>query len=297
VRALGPLTALLSDVSRLTSVGRDELIWLVRRDREMEIELSLVDVGALLADSLWSNKTAVLASATIPDSLPDALGLSETAEILRLPSPFDYAQQALLYVPDNFPTRTSDNAEAAIIDELVALITAAGGRTLALFTNRTVMHRVADAVESRIDTPVLRQDTLSRARLLEKFRDDEASSLFAVTSYWQGVDVPGASLSLVTIDRLPFTRPDDPLSLARRERHGDRAFYEVDVPRAAMLLAQGWDGSIRSQSDRGVVAVLDTRLATASYRSQLLRRLPPLKRTRTRDDVVAFLAAMNDARA
>jgi ATP-dependent DNA helicase DinG len=169
------------------------------------------------------------------------------------------------------------------------LIAAAGGRTLALFTNRTVMRRVADVVRERVTTPILVQDTLSRARLIERFREDPAASLFAVTSYWQGVDVPGSSLSLVTIDRLPFARPDDPLSQARRERAGERAFYDVDVPRAAMLLAQGVGRLIRHTSDRGVVAVLDTRLATASYRSRLLDRLPPMHRTRDKDFVVSFL--------
>ena len=155
------------------------------------------------------------------------------------------------------------------------------------------MNRVAEAVEGRVTTPVLVQGTLSRARIIEQFRDDAAASLFAVTSFWQGIDVPGHSLSLVTIDRLPFSVPNDPLAEARRSR-SQRPFYEVDLPRAAMLLAQGVGRLIRTSSDRGVVAVLDTRLAEASYRSALFRKLPPMKRTRDKQVVTAFLQQLRD---
>lgn len=293
LRALGPAVHLANDLTRLADVSSDELLWLTRRDREVDLELSLVDVGPKLRQELWPAVTAVLTSATIPDTLIRDLGLDGLADDVRVPSPFDYATHSLLYVPDHLPDRKSDDAEDAIADELVDLITAAGGRTLALFTNRTVMRRVAEKVESRISTPVLVQDTLSRQRLITLFREEDAASLFAVTSYWQGVDVPGTSLALVTIDRLPFARPDDPLSQARRDRAGDRAFYDVDVPRASMLLAQGVGRLIRSSSDEGVVAVLDTRLATASYRSMMLKRLPPMKRTRTKAEVLEFLRRLN----
>lgn len=294
LRAQGPAVHLANDLSRLRTVSSDELLWLTRRDREIDLELSLVDVGPRLREELWATLTAVLTSATIPANLTRDLGLEGAAEEMRVASPFDYPNHALLYVPDDFPVRTDETAEAAIAEELIALIGAAGGRTLALFTNRAVMKRVAEVVSARVTTPVLVQDTLSRGRLIARFRDEHAASLFAVTSYWQGVDVPGHSLSLVTIDRLPFSRPDDPLSQARRDRAGDRAFYDVDVPRAAMLLAQGVGRLIRTSSDRGVVAVLDTRLATASYRSRLLSRLPPMRRTRSRDEVTSFLAHIND---
>jgi ATP-dependent DNA helicase DinG len=292
LRALGPAVHLSNDLTRLSSIASGELLWL-SPDREVSIELSLIDVGPRLTNELWPNVTGVFTSATIPDNLPSRVGLGELATVERVPSPFDYQTHGLLYVPHNMPARTDDAAEVVIVDELVALIAAAGGRTLALFTNRSVMHRVADAVTPRISTPVLVQDSLSRARLLSAFRDDESSSLFAVTSYWQGVDVPGASLSMVTIDRLPFARPDDPLNQARRERAGDRAFTDVDLPRAAMLLAQGVGRLIRTTEDRGVVAVLDTRLATATYRHRLLARLPPMRRTRSREDVVAFLRTIS----
>ncbi len=292
-RALGPTVHLANDVARMREVALDELVYLTRRDKDVDLELSLVDVGPRLRKDLWPTVTGVLTSATIPENLVHDLGLAGECEELRVPSPFDYPAHSLLYVPDHLPTRTDEGAEAAIVEEIADLVRAAGGRTLALFTNRAVMRRVAESVREKVTTTVLIQDTLSRARLIERFAAEPEASLFAVTSYWQGVDVPGHSLSLVTIDRLPFSRPDDPLSQARRERAGDRAFYEVDVPRAAMLLAQGVGRLIRTTSDRGVVAVLDTRLATASYRSRLLRRLPPMKRTRDKAEVTSFLRAID----
>ena len=285
LRTLGPALHLGNDLVRLRGVGEGELIYLTRREREVEIELSLIDVGPRLAEDLWPGVTAVLTSATIPDSLGASLGLDAPLE--RVESPFDYREHAVLYVP-HLPARNDPSCEAAIIDELVALITAAGGRTLALFTNRSVMNRVADAVAERLATPVLVQGTLSRQRLIAEFRDSVSASLFAVTSFWQGVDVPGHSLSLVTIDRLPFRVPGDPLAEARRERAAN-PFYDVDLPRAAMLLAQGVGRLIRSATDRGVVAVLDTRLAEANYRGALFQKLPPMRRTRDRPFVEAFL--------
>ncbi|MEO9181334.1 MAG: ATP-dependent DNA helicase, partial [Acidimicrobiales bacterium] len=267
IRALGPAIHLANDLARVNRVRDGELLFLSKRDREVDVEISLVDVGPRLRDDLWGSVTAILTSATIPDTLPKSLGLDATA-IEHFESPFDYQANSLLYVPGGFPGRNEPNAEAAIIEELVELITAAGGRTLALFTNRAVMNRVAEAVEPRLDTDVLVQGTLSRQRIIEEFRNNAAASLFAVTSFWQGIDVPGHSLSLVTIDRLPFAVPNDPLAEARRAK-SERPFYEVDLPRATMLLAQGVGRLIRNNTDRGVVAVLDTRLAQSSYRSAM----------------------------
>ena len=289
-RALGPAIHLAGDLARLTQVGEDELVFLSRRDREIDVELSLVEVGPRLASELWGAVTGVLTSATLPPGLPARLGLAGARRI-EVASPFDYRGHALLYVPRDFPGRNEPGAEAAIVDELVTLVTAAGGRTLALFTNRAVMNRVAEAVAARVATEVLVQGTLSRARLIEEFRASAEASLFAVTSFWQGVDVPGHSLSLVTIDRLPFSVPGDPLAEARRERAAN-PFNEVDLPRVAMLLAQGVGRLIRTSEDRGVVAVLDTRLAEANYRGRIFPQLPPMRRTRDRAEVLAFLAGL-----
>jgi ATP-dependent DNA helicase DinG len=287
LRALGPAIHLANDLERVNNVKDTELLYLARRDREIDVEISLVDVGPRLRSDLWPHVTGILTSATIPDTLAKNLGLDGVVTE-HVASPFNYAENGLLYVPDRFPERNDPSAESAIVEELVGLITAAGGRTLALFTNRSVMMRVAEAVAPRLDTEVLVQGSFSRARLIEAFRDSHEASLFAVTSFWQGIDVPGHSLSLVTIDRLPFSVPNDPLAEARRER-ADHPFFEVDLPRATMLLAQGVGRLIRTKDDRGVVAVLDTRLASARYRSVMFKKLPPMKRTRDRDAVHEFL--------
>jgi ATP-dependent DNA helicase DinG len=287
LRALGPAIHLANDLERVNNVKDTELLYLARRDREIDVEISLVDVGPRLRSDLWPNVTGILTSATIPDTLAKNLGLDGIVTE-HVASPFNYADNGLLYVPEKFPERNDPSAEAAIVEELVGLIGAAGGRTLALFTNRSVMMRVAEAVAPRLDTEVLVQGSFSRARLIEAFRESHEASLFAVTSFWQGIDVPGHSLSLVTIDRLPFSVPNDPLAEARRER-ADHPFFEVDLPRATMLLAQGVGRLIRNKDDRGVVAVLDTRLASARYRSVMFKKLPPMKRTRDREQVHEFL--------
>ncbi len=291
-RALGPMVHLLNDLIRVRGVKSGELLFLVKGEREVRLEISLIEVGERLAEELWSNVSAVLTSATIPINLPRELGLPEKVEVQRLPSPFNYEQNGLLYVPEGFPDRRDDEAAInAIIEELVTLITAAGGRTLALFTNRTVMQRVASAVAPRIETEVLVQYTKSRQRIIEEFRHSPEASLFAVTSFWQGIDVPGHSLSLVTIDRLPFTVPGEPLAEARRER-SENPFMGVDLPRATMLLAQGVGRLIRTATDKGVVAVFDTRLAEARYRGMMFKALPPMKRTRDRREVINFLKTL-----
>ncbi|CAB4782520.1 MAG: hypothetical protein F2729_03210 [Actinobacteria bacterium] len=291
IRANQAVTHLLGDLDRIQKLGADELIWISREGNEAIINLSLITVGELLRDSLWPSITAIFTSATIPDTLAKNLGLpADNTDKLTVSSPFNYPENSLLYVAKHLPDRKDElQYTPAMLEELVHLINAAGGRTLALFTNKKYMEATAAEVAKRIKTPVLVQGSRAKATLLEKFRDDESASLFAVASFWQGVDVPGKSLSLVTIDRLPFQPPTDPVGKARRERAGDRGFYEVDLPRATMMLAQGVGRLIRSAEDRGVVAVFDNRLATASYRHQILKRLPPMKRTIDRTEAEAFL--------
>ena len=147
-------------------------------------------------------------------------------------------------------------------------------------------------LRAEVDFPILAQGDMPKARLLDAFSSEHASCLFATMSFWQGVDVPGPTFSLVALDRLPFPAPTTRCSQARRERAGDGAFRVVDLPRAAMLLAQGAGRLIRTTDDRGVVAVLDSRLATAGYRRELLAGLPPMRRTIDHDEVVAFLEAL-----
>jgi ATP-dependent DNA helicase DinG len=151
------------------------------------------------------------------------------------------------------------------------------------------MTATCDRLRPLLSFPIYAQGDLPKPKLLEAFSNDEAACLFATVSFWQGVDVPGRTLTLVAVDRLPFARPDDPLVQARRDRAGERAFSLVDLPRAATLLAQGAGRLIRSADDTGVVAVLDRRLATASYGRILRASLPPMRWTTDRRTVVGFL--------
>jgi len=258
------------------------------------LEIAPLDVGPLLRDGVWADKVAVLTSATIPTSLPIRLGLpAARTDVADVGSPFDYATQALLYCAMHLPDPRADGYRAAVHDELAALITAAGGRTLALFTSYKAMDLAAAAVRERVDVPVLTQRDLPKPTLVARFAADEATCIFATAGFFQGIDVPGRTLSLVVVDRLPFPRPDDPLLSARREAIGAAAFSEIDVPRAAMLLAQAAGRLIRTATDRGVVAVLDRRFGSARYRWQIVQALPPMRRTRDRAEVAAFLATLD----
>jgi ATP-dependent DNA helicase DinG len=289
-RAVGAASHLVDDLHRLLGRGDGEVAWVDGSRRNPRLRLSPIDVGPPLATALWGEVTAVLTSATVPPRLVERVGLTgfETTQ-LNVGSPFDYRAHALLYVARHLPDRRAPEAEAALHKELALLIAAAGGRTLALFTSRRATEEAAAALAPDLPYTLLRQGELPKGRLLEEFAEDETSCLFATLGFWQGVDIPGRALSLVTLDRLPFPRPDDPLLQARRARAGGRAFSLVDLPRAATLLAQGSGRLIRTAEDRGVVAVLDSRLATASYRGVLLASLPPMRRTVERSEVEEFL--------
>ena len=241
--------------------------------------------------------TVVFTSATVPTALVERLHIPpDEVTVIDVGTPFDFANHALLYCATHMPDPRSAKYGEAVADELVRLITAAGGRTLALFTSHRAMNEAADAVSTRVDVPVLRQGDRPKPALIDEFAGDEASCLFATMGFWAGIDVPGPSLSLVTIDKIPFPRPDEPLLAARREKAAAQGFATIDLPRAATLLAQGAGRLIRSATDRGVVAVLDPRLSTKpSYRWQLIHALPPMKRTKDFDEVAAFLAALGTA--
>ena len=254
------------------------------------LEIAPLEVGGILDRGVWSQRTAVLCSATIPASLGPRVGLpAEGFDEIDVGSPFDYAHHALLYCAVHLPDPRSPAFATAVHEELVALITAAGGRTLALFTSWKAMDAAAAAVRARVKVPILTQRDLPKTALVKAFSDDEDACLFATAGFFQGVDIPGRTLSLVVIDRIPFPRPDDPLLSARRELLGAEAFKQIDLPRAAMLLAQATGRLIRNAHDRGVVAVMDPRLGKANYRWDIVKSLPPMKRTRVRAEAEAFL--------
>jgi ATP-dependent DNA helicase DinG len=284
------------DLIEVLDLAESEVAWVEGAAHAPVLKVAPLDVGAEMAEKLWHREdapTAVLTSATIPPRIAERLGLPPGSfEELDVGSPYDYDEQALLYCPMHLPDPREAGYETAMHEELSFLIEAAGGRTLALFTSWRAMNAAADALRSRIRWPLLTQSDLPKPALVDRFTRDEHSCLFATMGFWQGVDVPGSALSVVAIDRLPFPRPDDPLLQARRSKLGRAAFSTIDVPRAATLLAQGVGRLVRTRADRGVVAVLDTRLGKASYRWTLVNALPPMRRTRERSDVEEFLAGL-----
>lgn len=292
-RAVQLTTSVLVDVAGAAEVPSTSVAWVEGPSSNPRLRVAPLDVAELLREQLWSQGPAVLTSATLPPGLAERVGLDPdgaSLATLDVGSPFDYEHHGLLYCAAHLPDPRSGAFDEAVHAELAALIGAAGGRTLALFTSYRAMDAAIEALRGTLPGPVLGQRDLPKPALVAAFAADESASLFATMGFWQGIDVPGRTLSLVTIDRLPFPRPDEPLLQARRELAKAEAFRTIDLPRTAMMLAQGAGRLIRSATDRGVVAVLDPRLATAkSYRWDLIRALPPLPRTKDRAEAEAFL--------
>jgi len=260
------------------------------------LEIAPLDVGPTMTEGVWSKRTAILTSATIPSSLAERVGVQMSeVEIADVGSPFDYEANSLLYNAIHLPNPNVAGFRDKANDELEALINAAGGRTLALFTSYRAMDEAADEMKSRLGVPILTQRDLPKPALVKAFTDSEETCLFATAGLFQGVDVPGRTLSLVVIDRIPFPRPDDPLLSARRDLLGPAAFSQIDIPRASMMLAQACGRLIRTSADKGVVAVMDPRLGKARYRWDIVSALPPMRRTRHRSDVVEFLETIRNS--
>ncbi len=290
IRARQAATALLDDLDAVAAPTDAHVLFVTGPEHAPALRLAPLDVAGLLRERLWSRRPAVLTSATLAPGFGPHLGLPQRAEeLLDVGSPFDYPSNGLIYCAARIPRPTDPRWADAAVDELAALVDAAGGRTLALFTSYKAMNRAVEALRSRLPFPLLAQGDLPKQALVERFAREPETCLFATMSFWQGIDVPGPSLSLVTIDRLPFPRPDDPLLQARREHAGPGAFVTIDVPRAATLLAQGAGRLIRTSTDRGAVAVLDPRLATARYGPKIVATLPKMRRTRDQGEIVAFL--------
>lgn len=255
-----------------------------------------LDVSALLRDALFSRETAcVLTSATLAAGggyayIKSRLGI-DAADELIVPSPFDYARQTLLYIAAHLPPPRDPAFATAAADEIVRLIAASRGRAFLLFTSRRMLDLAYGLCRSRLDYPLLKQGDAPRMALIERFKAHPSSVLFGTMGFWQGIDVAGEALSCVVLDKLPFAPPDDPLVEARLEalrRRGHDPFTAYQLPTAAMWLKQGMGRLIRSRSDRGVVAVLDSRLLTHRYGAFFLESLPPSPITTRLEDVERF---------
>jgi len=290
-RAVQLTNAVMVDVMGASEIPATSVAWVEGPEHSPRLCIAPLDVSALLEERLWSATTTVLTSATLPSGMAERVGLApEAHDLLDVGSPFDYSTNGLLYCAAHLPDPRTEAFDRAVHEELIALIGAAGGRTLALFTSYRAMDAAIEAVRGKVPGPVLSQRDLPKPALVAAFTGDESASLFATMGFWQGIDVPGRTLSLLTIDRLPFPRPDEPLLQARRDQARADAFRLIDLPRAAMMLAQGVGRLIRSAEDRGVVAIFDPRLATAKrYRWDLVNGLPPFPRTKQRAEAEAFL--------
>lgn len=306
-RARAAIKDVFDTAAEILDATEHDVTW-VDLSRTPVIHHAPLSVAAFLKENLFSEDTVVLTSATLQvagsmENTASSLGLSEETpwKSLNVGSPFDYAQQGILYCAAHLPAPTSEGIVEEALDELAELIDAAGGRTLSLFSSWRGVERAAEYLELRFrnrdDRPlIVAQRGDSVADLVEQFKATSHSTLLGTVSLWQGIDVPGDTCTLVTIDRIPFPRPDEPVMAARASKvdeAGGSGFRSVSLPRAALLLAQGVGRLIRSVDDRGVVAVLDSRLATAGYGSILRKSLPPLWWTTNSEPVKAALTRLD----
>ncbi|GAA3395312.1 ATP-dependent DNA helicase [Cryptosporangium minutisporangium] len=326
------LTTLVDIVERLLAQSTHDVAWLSREDRRPPtLHVAPLSVSAALGSGLFRNRVVVAASATLAlggrfDTVARSLGLDveygrtpDTGDVrpveppepdddsddqppprwraLDVGSPFDYPKQGILYVAARLPKPGMSGLSDGAQRELVELVTAAGGRTLGLFSSRKAATAAAEALRAATDLPVLLQGDDSIHLLVRRFREEPQTCLLGVASLWQGVDVPGDACQLVVIDRLPFPRPDEPLTAARSKAvddAGGSGFMAVSVPAAAIRLAQGAGRLIRAAGDRGVVAVLDPRLHNARYGEFIRRTLPPFWYTTSPDVVRGALTRLSE---
>lgn len=275
----------------------DMIYWYERRHKAITLSASPLDVAESLAPLYKNAASVVLASATLAAGgdfsyFLDTMGCPPDTETMTLAPPFDYQQNALIYVPpDDFPEPPSPAFAESCPALVRELITASNGRALVLFTSISAMRRAALSLAGSLPWTLLVQGDAPRGALLERFRNDTHSVLLAVASFWEGVDVPGEALSLVIIDKLPFEVPSDPVLKARIERiteAGGKPFFEFQIPRAILTLRQGVGRLIRQASDRGVLAILDVRLFSKGYGRRFRQSLPPAPVCRDLAAVKAF---------
>jgi len=310
-QARGSVQEVFANAERIAADLESDVLWLSEGGDPQKgsripprLCVAPLQVWGPMRDKLLTDKTVVFTSATLMlggdfNSVATSVGLKPGERVIdgqpvsgstpegALPwrgldvgSPFDYGQQAILYVARHLPPPGRDGLGKAQLDEIVELVDAADGRTLGLFSSRRAAEAAADAVRDRLPhLTTLAQGDAQLPELAKQFVSDPHTCLFGTLSLWQGLDVPGDTCQLVIIDRIPFPRPDDPLMSARQkaaDKAGGNGFMQVAATHAALLMAQGAGRLIRTTSDRGVVAVLDPRLATARYGGFLKASLPPM---------------------
>jgi ATP-dependent DNA helicase DinG len=279
---------------------RNYVYWLERRGRGIYLQATPVDVSVLLNKKLFDKvETCVLTSATLSSNgsfnfIRDRLGLDRTkTDTLVAPSAFDYEKQAIVYLPKGMPDPRSPEYTQLASGEIIRLLKLTRGHAFVLCTSNASMNALYQLVSSRVGFPCFIQGSMSKTGLLDKFRSTPNAVLFATSSFWQGVDVRGDQLSCVIIDKLPFAVPSDPIVAARTkfiDENGGRSFSDYSVPQAVITLKQGIGRLIRSKTDRGVIAILDSRLRTKSYGRDFLNSLPKARVTSEINEVERMFA-------
>jgi ATP-dependent DNA helicase DinG len=317
-QAMAAVKEVYDIAERMAAVSDQDVIWVAERDRSgRELRVAPLSVSGLLRDRVFATATTVLTSATLKiggdfDAVAGSLGLTgepgESADGaaprwrgLDVGSPFDYRRQGILYTARDLAPPGRDGLSEQTLAEIAELVWAAGGRTLGLFSSRRAAEAAAVFVRRQLPKlTVLCQGDAQLPELTRRFTEQESASLFGTLSLWQGVDVPGATCQLVIIDRIPFPRPDEPLTLARQRavaEAGGNGFMAVAAGHAALLLAQGAGRLIRRVSDRGVVAVLDPRLLTARYGTFLRSSMPDMWPTTDREVAIGALRRLSGQQA
>ncbi len=313
-------TGRLDVLRRLAAPGADDVVWIEQVGRNNRLKIAPVEAGNTIGYALLAHKPVIAVSATLGGAPPFPavardMGFHTNAKpgawgdkddegkwtsnagrgyvALQTPSSFDWKTQGILYVAKDLPEpKQQEKWLEQASERLCALVDAAGGRSLVLCTSRANVERFGEVLRKQTDHRILAQGDKDTGRLAEEFVADETSVLVGTRSFWAGVDAAGASCVLVAIDKIPFPVPTEPLHAARCKRAAEREldpFVAVDLPAAALILAQGAGRLIRTGQDRGVVAVLDSRLATKTYRKQLLEAMPPLRRSIDLAETCAYL--------
>jgi len=278
------------------AVPSTEVRWFERRGRGISIHTTPLDISNLFSgfceqlDAAWVFTSATLSVNGGFDHFSSALGLQD-ADTLNLDSPFDYANNALLWLPEDLPEPRDQSFVPRLLETVRPVLEASKGRAFMLFTSHRALKQAAELLAGSIDYPMFVQGEMPRSMLLEAFRESGDGILLGSASFWGGVDVMGDALSLVIIDKLPFAPPNDPVMVARSNQlrqHGGNPFMDLFLPQAVIALKQGAGRLIRDVNDRGVLVICDRRLGTKGYGSVFLESLPPMLQTQDRNQVVEF---------
>src|SRR5438105_14099127 len=283
----------------LETDAREDVRWAEVFGHSVQLHVTPLHSGELFRRQMedhpraWIFTSATLAVGDDFGHFTRELGVPQ-AETRRWESPFRFAEQALLYLPQGLPPEPNDPSFTdAVIEAAFPVLEASGGRAFLLFTTLRALRRAHELLRGRIDYPLLVQGTGSRSELLARFRSLGNAVLLGSASFWEGVDVRGEALSVVVIDKLPFAPPDDPVLAARIDAiraRGGNAFNELQLPQAVLQLKQGAGRLIRDENDRGVLMLCDPRLLSKPYGARVLKSLPPMKPTRDLAEVEAFFA-------